>query len=102
MDEGTRKSAILLMSLGEEGAGSVLKLLPQDAIQALGAAMATLSQIKRAEVSEVLEEFRLETEQYSALHLDSGSYLRAVLSKALGSDRAADMLLSLIHISEPT
>ena len=92
MDEGTRKSAILLMSLGEEGAGSVLKLLPQDAIQALGAAMATLSQIKRAEVSEVLEEFRLETEQYSALHLDSGSYLRAVLSKALGSDRAADML----------
>ena len=92
MDEGTRKSAILLMSLGEEGAGSVLKLLPQDAIQALGAAMATLAQIKRAEVSEVLEEFRLETEQYSALHLDSGSYLRAVLSKALGSDRAADML----------
>lgn len=92
MDEGTRKSAILLMSLGEEGAGSVLKLLPQDAIQALGAAMATLAQVKRNEVSEVLEEFRLETEQYSALHLDSGSYLRAVLSKALGSDRAADML----------
>lgn len=92
MDEGTRKSAILLMSLGEEGAGSVLKLLPQDAIQALGAAMATLAKVKRNEVSEVLEEFRLETEQYSALHLDSGSYLRAVLSKALGSDRAADML----------
>lgn len=92
MDEGTRKSAILLMSLGEEGAGSVLKLLPQDAIQALGAAMATLAQVKRNEVSEVLEEFRLETEQYSALHLDSGNYLRAVLSKALGSDRAADML----------
>jgi len=92
MDEGTRKSAILLMSLGEEGAGSVLKLLPQDAIQALGAAMATLAQVKHNEVSEVLEEFRLETEQYSALHLDSGSYLRAVLSKALGSDRAADML----------
>lgn len=100
MDEGTRKSAILLMSLGEEGAGSVLKLLPQDAIQALGAAMATLSQVKRNEVSEVLEEFRLETEQYSALHLDSGSYLRAVLSKALGSDRAADMLDSIFKPHE--
>lgn len=100
MDEGTRKSAILLMSLGEEGAGSVLKLLPQDAIQALGAAMATLAQVKRDEVSEVLEEFRVETEQYSALHLDSGSYLRAVLSKALGSDRAADMLDSIFKPHE--
>ncbi len=100
MDEGTRKSAILLMSLGEEGAGGVLKLLPQSAIAALGAAMATLKQVKRDEVSEVLQEFRLETEQYSALHLDSGSYLRAVLNKALGNDRAADLLENIFQSHE--
>ena len=100
MDEGTRKSAILLMSLGEDGAGSVLKLLPESAIQELGAAMANLTQVKRDEVSEVLEEFRLETEQYSALHLDSGSYLRAVLSNALGSDRAADLLENIFQSHE--
>jgi len=92
MEVGIRKSAILLMSLGEEGAGSVLRLLPHSAVQAMSEAMATLSQVKRDEVSAVLEEFRLETEQYSALHLDSGSYLRAVLNKALGDDRAADLL----------
>lgn len=102
MDEGTRKSAVLLMSLGEEGAGSVLKLLPQSHIQALGAAMATLTQVKRDEVSEVLREFRLETEQYSALHLDSGSYLRAVLNKALGNDGAADMLEGIFKSDEST
>nr|MDP2189887.1 flagellar motor switch protein FliG [Rhodoferax sp.] len=102
MDEGTRKSAVLLMSLGEEGAGSVLKLLPQSHIQALGAAMATLTQVKRDEVSEVLREFRLETEQYSALHLDSGSYLRAVLNKALGNDGAADMLEGIFKSGEST
>ena len=102
MDEGTRKSAVLLMSLGEEGAGSVLKFLPQSHIQALGAAMATLTQVKRDEVSEVLQEFRLETEQYSALHLDSGSYLRAVLNKALGNDRAADMLEGIFKSDEST
>lgn len=102
MDEGTRKSAVLLMSLGEEGAGSVLKLLSQGHIQALGAAMATLTQVKRDEVNEVLQEFRLETEQYSALHLDSGSYLRAVLNKALGNDRAADMLEGIFKSDEST
>ncbi|HQS31591.1 MAG: flagellar motor switch protein FliG [Polaromonas sp. 39-63-203] len=92
MEVGIRKSAILLMSLGEEGAGSVLRQLPHSAVQAMSEAMANLSQVKRDEVSAVLEEFRVETEQYSALHLDSGSYLRAVLNKALGDDRAADLL----------
>lgn len=100
MDEGTRKSAILLMSLGEEGAGSVLQHLPQSAVQALGEAIAALTQVKRDEVSAVLEEFRLETEQYSALHVDSGSYLRAVMNKALGSDRAADLLENILQSSE--
>lgn len=100
MADGIRKSAILLMSLGEAHAGTVLKLLPQSAVQALGAAMASLTQVKRKEVSEVLEEFHLETEQYSALHLDSGSYLRAVLNNALGSDRAADVLDTIFQVDE--
>jgi len=100
MNEGIRKSAIFLMTLGEEGAGNVLKLLPQSAIQALGAAMASLAQVKRDEVSEVLEEFRIETEQYSALHLDTSSYLRTVLNKALGTDRAAVILERIFQASE--
>ena len=91
-NEGIRKSAILLMSLGEEAAGSVLQHLSQSDVQALGQAMVTLARVKRGEIADVMEEFRLETEQYSALHLDSGSYLRAVLSKAMGDDRAADLL----------
>lgn len=102
MDEGTRKSAILLMSLGEEGAGSVLQHLSQAQVEAMGEAMAGLSQVKRDEVCQVLEEFRIETEQYSALHLDSGSYLRTVLNKALGNDRAADLLESILESSEST
>jgi len=100
MDNGTRKSAILLMSLGEESAGSVLQHLSQMQIEAMGEAMAGLSQVKRDEVSVVLDEFRIETEQYSALHLDSGSYLRTVLNKALGSDRAADLLENILESSD--
>ena len=100
MNEGIRKSAIFLMTLGEEGAGNVLKLLPQSAIQSLGTAMASLAQVKRDEVGAVLEEFRTETEQYSALHLDTGSYLRTVLNKALGTDRAAVILERIFQASE--
>jgi flagellar motor switch protein FliG len=92
MDAGLRKSAILLMSLGEEGAGNVLKHLPHAAVEAMGEAMAQLSQVRRDEVRDVLEEFRMETEQYSAVHLNSGAYLRSVLEKALGDDRAADLM----------
>ena len=100
MDEGMRKSAILLMSFGEEAAGSVLQNLSPAQIEAMGEAMAGLTQVKRDEVSSVLEEFRLETEQYAALHLDSGSYLRSVLNKALGNDRAADLLENMLASKE--
>ena len=102
LDEGTRKSAILLMSLGEAGAGNVLQHLPQNIVHALGKAMAALTQVKRDEVGGVLEEFRHETEQYSANHVDSGAYLRAVLNKALGNTRAADLLESIFQPNSET
>lgn len=102
LDEGTRKSAILLMSLGEAGAGNVLQHLPQNIVHALGKAMAALTQVKRDEVGEVLQEFRHETEQYSANHVDSGAYLRAVLNKALGNTRAADLLESIFQPNSET
>lgn len=102
LDEGTRKSAILLMSLGEAAAGNVLQHLPQNIVHALGRAMAALTQVKRDEVDEVLQEFRHETEQYSANHVDSGAYLRAVLNKALGNTRAADLLESIFQPNSET
>lgn len=100
MHAGTRKGAILLMSLGEDGAGSVLQYLSQIEVQKMGEAMATLSQVKHEEVTTILEEFRFETEQYSAIHLDSGSYLKAVLNKALGNNRAADLLENIFQSSD--
>ena len=66
-DDGIRKSAILLMSLGEDGAAAVFQhLSPQD-VQKLGMAMSKLRQVTREQIAEVMEEFRLETEQFSAL-----------------------------------
>jgi len=100
MNDGLRKSVILLMSLGENGAGNVLRQLPHNLVETMSEAMAGLSKVKRDEVSAVMEEFRLETEQYSALHLDSSNYLRTVLSKALGDERAADLLATILQSNE--
>ncbi|WBY00617.1 flagellar motor switch protein FliG [Ramlibacter tataouinensis] len=100
--EGIRRAGILLMSLGEDAAAKVLQHLPAGEVKALGAAMARLGHVTRTQVSEVLEDFRLETEQYSALHLDSGGYLRAVLTKALGDDRAADLLDHILKQDDTT
>ncbi|NDP63944.1 flagellar motor switch protein FliG [Polaromonas sp.] len=100
MNKHLRKSAILLMSLGEEGAGSVLQHMSQSEIQLLGEAMAKLTQVKREEANAILEEFRVETEQYSAIHINSGSYLKTVLNKALGNNRAATLLESIFEPSE--
>ncbi|MCR8956873.1 flagellar motor switch protein FliG [Variovorax sp. CCNWLW225] len=100
-DAGTRKSAILLMSLGEDRAAATLAHLPATEVQALGAAMAKLSQVSKDELAAVLAEFRMETEQLSALHLGSGSYIRAVLRKALGDDRASNLLEDILQPEQP-
>lgn len=98
---GTRKSAILLMAVGEDRAAAALNLLPTAMVQELGVAMSKLQQVSRAELASVLREFREETEQLSALHLGSSDYIRAVLKKALGEDRASDLLEDILKAEEP-
>ncbi|MDM0021301.1 flagellar motor switch protein FliG [Variovorax saccharolyticus] len=98
---GTRKSAILLMALGEDRAAAALAHLATSEVQTLGLAMAKLSSVSKDELNSVLSEFRHETEQLSALHLGSSSYIRAVLKKALGDDRASNLLEDILQNDEP-
>lgn len=100
-EAGTRKSAILLMAVGEDRAAAALNLLPTAMVQELGLAMSKLQQVSRAELASVLREFREETEQLSALHLGSSDYIRSVLKKALGEDRASDLLEDILKDGEP-
>ena len=98
---GTRKSAILLMALGEDRAAAALAHLATSEVQTLGLAMAKLASVSKNELNTVLSEFRHETEQLSALHLGSSSYIRAVLKKALGDDRASNLLEDILQNDEP-
>jgi len=100
-EAGIRKSAILLMALGEDHAAAALRHLTTPEVQNLGAAMARLNAVSREELAEVLAEFRHETEQLSALHVGSSAYIRAVLKKALGDDRASNLLEDILQSEEP-
>ena len=96
-DQGIERSAILLMSLGEEEAAEVFKFLGPKEVQKLGAAMASLQNVTRTQVDSVLDDFRREAEGQSGLGGDSGEYIKSVLNKALGSERAANLIERILH-----
>jgi flagellar motor switch protein FliG len=96
-DEGLKKGAVLLLSLGEEAAAEVFKHLGPREVQKLGTAMSNLKNVTREQVESVLNEFRSRAEQKTALGTDSADYIRAVLTKALGSDKAAALIERILQ-----
>ena len=68
--DGMTRSAVLMMSLGEDAAAEVFKYLSAREVQQVGAAMASLKQVTRNDVAVVLEEFRQEADQFMAVTLD--------------------------------
>ncbi|HEY8878613.1 MAG TPA: flagellar motor switch protein FliG [Roseateles sp.] len=99
-DKGIENAAILLMSLGEEEASEVFKHLSPKEVQALGETIAKLKVIKRAQVEEVLDKFDTVAETQSTLVTDTDEYVRAVLRKALGEDKANLLLDRILQGSD--
>ncbi|KAF7963856.1 flagellar motor switch protein G [Cupriavidus sp. UYMU48A] len=98
---GLQKSAILMMAIGEDAAAEVFRHLSQREVQELGSAMAELRSVTREEMAGVLSEFRGETEQYLALNVDSSSFIRSVLNKALGEERAQSVIEDILESRDP-
>ncbi|RPH21570.1 flagellar motor switch protein FliG [Buttiauxella warmboldiae] len=99
---GTEKSAILLMTIGEDRAAEVFKHLSPREVQHLSAAMASINQISHKQLTEVLAEFEQEAEQYAALSINTNDYLRSVLIKALGEERASSLLEDILETRDTT
>jgi flagellar motor switch protein FliG len=85
-ESGVIRSAILLMSIGEEVAGEVFKHLSPTEVKKLGQVMAKLSNVNRGQVADVLREFRQDAEQQTGIGADSEQYVRSVLARALGGN----------------
>jgi flagellar motor switch protein FliG len=91
-NEGITKSAILLMSLGEDEAAEVFKYLGPREVQKIGAAMASMKAVSREEIKTVVGEFCTQAGQQSTLGVASSEYIRNVLKKALGDDKSAALI----------
>jgi flagellar motor switch protein FliG len=91
-DEGVQRSAILLMALGEEDAVEVFKFLGPKEVQKLGLAMAQLANVSREQVAGVLRDFRGEAEQKTTIGTAADEYIRNVLTRALGQEKAGVLI----------
>ena len=89
---GTQKSAILMMLLGEEEAAEILKNLSPREVQHLGGAMYTVRNTDQETVNAVLDEFLSIIKKQTSLGLGAGNYIRNVLNRALGEDKAQSVL----------
>ena len=96
-DAGVMRSAVLMLALGEDEAAEVMKYLGPKEVQKLGAAMATMKSVGRDQVETALSDFMLEAEQNSSFGLDSDEYIRSVLTKALGDDKASNLLNRILQ-----
>jgi len=88
-DEGVQDAAILLMSLGEEEAAEVFKHLSPKEVQKLGETIARTTTVARERVDQVLGRFMGTAAEQSLLVSDSGGYVKSVLKRALGDDKAS-------------
>jgi flagellar motor switch protein FliG len=101
-DEGAENAAILLMSLGEEEAAAVFKHLGPKEVQKLGETIAKMKVIPRARVEDVLAKFTAEAEKQHMLVADTDEYVKAVLRKALGDDKANLLIDRILQGSDIT
>ncbi|MBS7781181.1 flagellar motor switch protein FliG [Acidovorax sp. CCYZU-2555] len=90
MDErGLNDAAILLMSLGEEEAAEVFKHLSPKEVQKLGETIARMRGVSREKVDFVINRFTDDAAAQSLLVNDASDYVRSVLRRALGEDKAS-------------
>jgi len=88
-DQGLEDAAILMMSLGEAEASEVFKHLSPKEVQKLGEAIAKTGSVTRDRVDDIVGKFTGIAASQSLLVSDSGDYVRSVLRRALGDDKAA-------------
>ncbi|HBK56105.1 MAG TPA: flagellar motor switch protein FliG [Xanthomonadales bacterium] len=89
---GVQRAAVFLMSLGETDAAQVLKHMSAKEVQRLGMAMATIGNVNRQQVEQVVDEFVRHLDDQTSLGVGADDYVRNVLVQALGEERAGGLI----------
>ena len=99
---GRRKAAMLCVSLGPAAAAHIFKHLPQELMEKLTVEMARTTAVDSAASESVLEE-AVETAYARGYIAEGGvAYAREVLERAVGSQRASEILSRLATVIEQT
>lgn len=94
--EGVERAAILLLSLGQDEAAEILKNLGPKEVQKLGHAMAALKQVPRDRIEQVIDDFTNQSAKGAPVAVDNET-IKAMLTKALGDDRAANLISRIMQ-----
>ncbi len=99
-DQGLERSAILLMTLGEDAASEVFKHLSPKEVQKIGEMMTRLRTVPKDKVGQVLDQFQAEAAANGSLVADTDEYVKAVLRKALGEEKAGLLINRILQGSD--
>lgn len=101
-DTGAEDAAILLMSLGEEEAAEVFKHLSPKEVQKLGETIAKMKAVPRERVESVIDRFDELAGNEHMLVANTDEYVKSVLRKALGEDKANLLIDRILQGSDVT
>jgi len=89
---GVQKAAILFITLGPETSASIIKKLPEREIQKITFEIANMTSVKAEQRQKILNEF-IEMNRAKDYIIEGGiDYARELLGKALGNQRAEEIL----------
>jgi len=89
---GVEKVAIVLRTLGEDVATEIIKQLNEEEVKEIGTAMGRLQSVPSETLEMILEEFYQDLTGSGGLIFGDESYLRDVLEKAMGQERARTIM----------
>ena len=97
---GYEKAAILLLSLGEDVASEVMKNFEAKEIRVIGNYLSKTNKIDGESVKSVVKEFCEIAKSPEGFIFGGDDYLRSVLTKALGNEKATKVMENLAIASE--
>ena len=91
-EAGVEDVAILLMSLDADEAAEIMQHLGPKQVQLLGSAMANIKNVTKERYNGVLSTFFDKVDQQTSIGVSSNEYIKSVLVKALGEEKASTVL----------
>ncbi|UXI00582.1 flagellar motor switch protein FliG [Photobacterium sp. TY1-4] len=89
---GADKAAILLLSLSEQDAASIIRHLEPKQVQRVGSVMASMTDLSQEKVSAVHRHFLEDIQKYTSIGMGSEDFVRNTLVAALGEDKANNLV----------